>query len=80
MQVACHIPLESYNFDLNFISIRGLHTKLWASKVARVPTLRISGLSLGSPGTKQHLGAGPVARHKIYYKGEGGGFPKFGLW
>jgi hypothetical protein len=26
------------------------------------------------------LGAGPVARHRIYYKGEGGGFPKFGLW
>ncbi len=71
---------EGYNFDLNFISIRGLHTKLWASKVARVPTLRISRLSLGSPGTKRHLGAGPVARHRIYYKGEGGGFPKFGLW
>jgi len=22
------------------------------------------------------LGAGPVARHKVYYKGEGGGFPQ----
>jgi hypothetical protein len=27
-------------------------------------------------GTKWHLGAGPVARHKVYYKGEGGGFPQ----
>jgi hypothetical protein len=43
---------ESYNFALHFISIRGLHTKLWASKVAGVPTLGISGLPLGSPGTK----------------------------
>jgi hypothetical protein len=26
----------------------------------------------GSP----NLGAGPMARHKLYYKGEGGGFPQ----
>jgi hypothetical protein len=26
--------------------------------------------------TKWHLGAGPMARHKVYYKGEGGGFPQ----
>jgi len=26
--------------------------------------------------TKWHLGAGLVARHKIYYKGEGGDFPQ----
>jgi hypothetical protein len=36
----------------------------------------ISGLPLGSLGTKWHLGAGLVARHKVYYKGEGGGFPQ----
>jgi len=36
----------------------------------------ILGLPLGSPGTKWHLGAGPVARHRVYYKGEGGGFPQ----
>ncbi len=39
-----------------------------------VLTLGILGLPLGSPGTKSHLGVGPVARHKVYYKGEGGGF------
>jgi hypothetical protein len=51
-------------------------TKLWAPKVARVPTFGISGFPLGSLGTKSHLDARPVARHKEYYKGEGGGFPQ----
>jgi len=36
----------------------------------------ISGLPLGSPGTKWHLGISPVAKKKKYYKGEGGGFPQ----
>jgi hypothetical protein len=67
---------KSYNFVLDFISIEGLHTKLCARKVAGVATLGISGLALGSPEIKCHLGAGPVARHKIYYKGEGSGFPQ----
>jgi len=40
---------EGYNFASDFISIRGLHTKLWGSKVVRVPTLAISGLPFGSP-------------------------------
>jgi len=53
-----------------------LHTKLWGPKVAGDPTLAISGFPLGSPRTKSHLGVGLVERHKIYYKGEGGGFPQ----
>jgi hypothetical protein len=40
------------------------------------PTLGISGLSLGSPGTKCHLDVGLMERHKVYYKGKGGGFPQ----
>jgi hypothetical protein len=64
----------------DLISIRGLHTKLWAPNVAKVPTLGISGLPFGSLGTKCHLDVGLVERHKIYYKGEGGGFPKSGPW
>jgi hypothetical protein len=67
---------KAYNFALDFISIRGLQTKLWGPKVAGFPTLAISGLPLGSPGTKNHLDVGPVASHKVYYKGEGGGFPQ----
>ncbi len=53
---------------LDLISIKGLHTKLWAPKITRV--------SLGSPETKCHLGFGHVAKHKVYYKGEGGDFPE----
>jgi hypothetical protein len=67
---------EGYNFALDLISIRGLHAKLYCSKVARVPTLAISGLPSGSPGTKSHLDVGPLERCTIYYKGEGGGFPQ----
>jgi hypothetical protein len=80
MQVACHIPWkaldEGYNFASNLISIGGLHTKLWGPKVAGVPTLGISGFLFGSPGTKCHFDVGLVERHKVYYKGEGGGFPQ----
>jgi hypothetical protein len=34
---------EGYNFSLDFISIKGLHAKLYGPKVAKVPTLTISG-------------------------------------
>jgi hypothetical protein len=67
---------KGYNFALDIISIGGLHTKLWCFKVAGVSTLTISGLSLGSPKTKSHLDVGPVERQRVYYKGEGGGFPQ----
>ncbi len=50
--------------------------KLWAPKVARVLVVGISRLPLGSPGTKSHLDVAPVERCKVYYKGEGGGFPQ----
>ncbi len=36
----------------------------------------ISRLSLGSLGTKCHLDVGLMERHKVYSKGEGGGFPE----
>jgi hypothetical protein len=67
---------EGYNFDLELIAIRGLHKKLYALKVTEVPTVGISKLPLGSPGTKSHLDVAPVERHRVYYKGEGGGFPQ----
>ncbi len=38
--------------------------------------MAISGLPLGSPETKSHFDVGLVERHKVYYKGEGGGFPQ----
>jgi hypothetical protein len=74
VQVACHILLKNsrqrLDLFLDLISIGGLHKKLWALKVAGVLTLGISGLPLGNPGTKCYLGAGPVARHRVYYKGK----------
>jgi hypothetical protein len=69
---------ERYNFFLNLISIEGLHTKLWGPKVAGVPTLAISGLPSHLDLTKSHLDVGLMERHKIYHKGEGGGF--FQVW
>ncbi len=45
-----------------------------------VLTLGISRLPLGNPGTKWHLGVGPVAMHKVYYKGKVVASPKSGLW
>jgi hypothetical protein len=67
---------KCYNFALDLISIEGLHAKLWGPKVARVPTLAISGLPLGNFETKSHLDVGLMERRIVYYKGEGGGFPQ----
>jgi hypothetical protein len=50
--------------------------KLCTLKAARVPTVGILGLSLGSPKTKSHLDVACVESYKVYYKGEGGGFPQ----
>jgi hypothetical protein len=71
---------EGYNFSLDLIAFGGLHIKLWAPKVAGVLAMGIPGLPLESPAKKCHLDVALVERHKVYYKGEGGGFPKFGLW
>jgi hypothetical protein len=78
--MACDIHWKTleygYNFVLDLIVIGALNTKLWGPKVARVPTLVISKLPLGSPKTKSHLDVGLVERHIVYYKGEGGDFPQ----
>jgi hypothetical protein len=38
--------------------------------------LAISGLPFGSPGTKIHLDATLIEWCRVYYVGEGGGFPR----
>ncbi len=53
-----------------------MHAKLWAPKVMRVLTLAILELPLWIPETKCHLDVGLVEKHKVYYKGEGDGFPQ----
>jgi hypothetical protein len=60
---------KDYNFALDVITIRDLHAKLWAPKITGISDVRISGLSNGSPGTKNHLDVAPAERCKIYYKG-----------
>ncbi len=69
-------PDKGYNFALDLISIRDLHTKLCGPKVEGIPILGILRLAFGSLGTKCHLDVGLVERHKIYYKGGGDGFPQ----
>jgi len=72
---------KGYNFSLNLISIGGLHAKLWAPKVARVPIVGISRLPLGCPSTKRHLGVGPMAKHIVYtIKGKVVASPKSEPW
>jgi hypothetical protein len=45
-------------------------------KVPGVQTETILGLPLGSPRTKGHLDVAPVEWRRVYYMGEGGGFPQ----
>jgi hypothetical protein len=65
---------KGYNFSLDFIAIRGLHAKLWGPKGTEVLVVKIPRLPSGNLGTKCHLDVSLMERHKIYYKGEGGGF------
>jgi hypothetical protein len=46
--------------------------------VVGVQTGTISRLLLGSPKIKSHSDVGAAERHKKYYMGEGGGFPR--IW
>jgi hypothetical protein len=66
---------ESYKFVLNLIPIGGSSKELWPRKVPGVQIETISGILLGSLGTKSHSDVGVAERHKIYYMGESGGFP-----
>jgi hypothetical protein len=67
---------DNYKFASDLIPIRGLSKGLWSRKVSGVQIKIILGFLLGSPGTKSHSNVGAVKRHKVYYMGEGGGFPR----
>jgi len=71
---------ESYKFASDLILIEGLNKELWPRKVPKVQIGTILGLLFGSPGTKSHSDVGAMKRHKVYYMGEGGGFPESGPW
>jgi hypothetical protein len=51
---------EGYNFASTFTSIRGLHKKLWASKVTKVLILKISGLPIWESRVKMTFGCRPT--------------------
>jgi hypothetical protein len=65
---------ESYKISSNLILIGGLSKELWSLKVPGVQTGTVLGLLLGSPKTKSHSDV--AERHRVYYMGEGGGFPQ----
>jgi hypothetical protein len=67
---------KGYNFASCITSFGGLHKKLWASKVLIVPISKISRFPIWKSRGKWHLDVAPVADHREYYKGEGGGFPQ----
>jgi hypothetical protein len=68
VKVSCNISLES--------SWQGLQL-CFRSHPIRRSIRKVMGLqSCESPKTKWHLGVSPVAKHKVYYNGEGGGFPQ----
>jgi hypothetical protein len=64
-RATCHWKAleEGYNLSSDLIPIEGLHKKLWTRKVVGVPTLAISDTT-------------PAGRCRVYYMGEGGGFPR----
>jgi hypothetical protein len=67
---------ESYNFGLDLVPIGGWGEKLCSSKVPGLQPGTISGLLLGSPGKKIHLDVASAERCRVFYMGEGGGFPQ----
>jgi hypothetical protein len=77
--VECDTPLQIFRWGLQLcflITIGGLQKKLCALKVVRIPTVGILRLPLGSPEIKSHLDVAPMGNCRVYYMGEGGGFPR----
>jgi len=81
VQVVCNTSLKICRRGLQLcfrpdFNRRSAH-KVMGPKVAGIPTLGISKLPFGSPGTKCRLDVGVMERHRVSYKGEGeSGFPQ----
>jgi hypothetical protein len=67
---------ESYKFGLDLVPIRVRGEELWVSKVPGLQLGTVSGLQLGSPRKKSHLDVASAESCRVYYMGEGGGFPR----
>jgi hypothetical protein len=76
VQVACHIFLESSRQELK-LCFRPHCNCRFAHKVMGPQNCRSPNFwKFENPKTKCHLDMGFMERHKVYYKGEGGGFPQ----
>jgi hypothetical protein len=71
---------EGYNFASDLITIGGLHKMLCACKVARVPTVAISGFLFGSPETKAIWMWPPWKCAEYIIWGKVVASPESGLW
>ncbi len=80
VQVACDIPLEKSRWGLQLcfrpLFNRRSTRKIMGPQSRGSPVVGISRLPFGNLGTKCHLDVGLVERHRVYYKGKGGGFPQ----
>jgi hypothetical protein len=84
VQVACHIPLKTSwrGLQLCFrthLDWRFAH-KIMGLQSCGSSNVKNFGILIWESWDKKHLGASPMARHKKYYKGEGGGSSKSRPW
>jgi hypothetical protein len=80
VQVTCHIPLESSwrGLQLCFrphINQRSIE-KVIGLQSCESPKFGNFGTPTWESRDKMPFGCGPMERHRVYYKGEGGGFPQ----
>jgi hypothetical protein len=84
MQVECGTPLKNFQGDLQ-VCFTPHPNQRFEQEVTNYQSPRspnrdsfgtISGLLLGNLGTNSHLDVVPVEWHRVYYMGEGGGFPR----
>jgi hypothetical protein len=67
---------KSYNFGSKLVPIRVWGEELWLSKVPGLRPETVSRLQLGSPEKKSHLDVASAESCRVYYMGEGDGFPQ----
>jgi hypothetical protein len=80
VQVTCDIPLERSWRGLQ-LCFRPHHDRRFAQEVMRPqsrgnPNCENFGTPTWESRDKNPFGCGPCGEHRVYYKGEGGGFPQ----
>jgi hypothetical protein len=80
MQATCNIPLKSSWWGLQ-LCFRPHCNRRFAQEVMCLQSCRSpSWCNFGTPSCeswdKKPFGCGPMERHRVYYKGEGAGFPQ----